>query len=382
MGGEEEILSSQSDSSTVTMTFLSYNMTGADFIKCQWLNELCLEYGVNFTSIQEHFKTTKTTDQWFKDQFKDWFSYVIPAYRLPGTESGRGRGGLVQLTNKITKLSRQRVISSSKRIVAQRLVFDSINILWINSYMPCDPQSASCDNTELIQTLAEIENLISRNPDCEILWSGDMNWDMRRKSEFSVLFHEFVNKTGLKSVFDLFPADFTHTHTDGVSTSVIDHFILSPNLLNLVEDCYVIHRGDNLSRHCPIILKVKVAEKQSNFQTNDPPPPRCLPSWSLATESEIISYNSSLQAKLNDLYCPVSVGCCQDPQCSDISHHTECDSLMLDIIFSIIECSFLMIPLGGKPRKPLRKGKTKCKIIPGWKTNIEPFRKHSLACYH
>ena len=79
-----------------TITFMTYNMTGADTIKCQWLQEIFLEYHVNFCGIQEHFKTTKSTQKWFCDKFNNFDNYVIPAYRLPGVDYGRGRGGLAE----------------------------------------------------------------------------------------------------------------------------------------------------------------------------------------------------------------------------------------------------------------------------------------------
>ena len=39
-------------------------------------------------------------------------------------------------------------------------------------------------------------------------------------------FRSFVNRLGLQTAWHKFPTDFTHIHTDGHSTSTIDHFIL------------------------------------------------------------------------------------------------------------------------------------------------------------
>ena len=44
-------------------TFMSYNMTGADKIKCKWINYVAVEQGVNYAALQEHFKTVKSTEQ-------------------------------------------------------------------------------------------------------------------------------------------------------------------------------------------------------------------------------------------------------------------------------------------------------------------------------
>jgi hypothetical protein len=52
-----------------TVTFMSYNMTGAETVKCQWIRDLAVEHSVNYCALQEHFKTVKTTDQYFRKQF-------------------------------------------------------------------------------------------------------------------------------------------------------------------------------------------------------------------------------------------------------------------------------------------------------------------------
>ena len=120
-------------------------MTGADTVKCQWVREIACEQDTSFIALQEHFKTVKSTDQWFKKQFSKYHSYVIPAYRLPGVDSGRGIGGLVQLAGKGLALNRARVMSKSPRVQAQILTFQSCKILWINPYMPCNPKSQNFD---------------------------------------------------------------------------------------------------------------------------------------------------------------------------------------------------------------------------------------------
>ena len=45
---------------------MSYNMHGAETIKCQWIRDISSENNVHFCALQEHFKTVKTTEQWFK----------------------------------------------------------------------------------------------------------------------------------------------------------------------------------------------------------------------------------------------------------------------------------------------------------------------------
>ena len=75
----------------------------------------------------------------------------------------------------------------------------------------------------------------------------------------------FLEKLGLKSVWEKFPVDFTHIHTDLKSTSVLDNFFMNESLLEKVLDAGAVHLGDNPSRHSPIMLKLEIdhVEKRS-----------------------------------------------------------------------------------------------------------------------
>ena len=155
-----------------TVTFMSYNMTGAETVKCQWVRDLAAEYSVNYCALQEHFKTVKTTNQYFQKQFCDYSLYVIPAYREPGTASGRGKGGLVQLAEKGLAVARARVTSNSPRVQAQVKTFTNFKVLWMNAYLPCDPQLQHFDDTELIATLSEVKRIVTLFSDCKVVGSG------------------------------------------------------------------------------------------------------------------------------------------------------------------------------------------------------------------
>lgn len=94
----------------------------------------------------------------------------------------------------------------------------------------------------------------------DIVWNGDISWDPIRKSGFPKVMKTFLEKTELKSVWDTYPIDFTHIHTDVRSTAILDHFLVSARLISLINECKVLHRGDNLSRHSPILLKLRVGD--------------------------------------------------------------------------------------------------------------------------
>ena len=60
------------------VTFMSYNSTGINSVKCKWICDICEEFDVDYFAIQEHFKKTKSIDKYFRDNFKGYTLYVIP----------------------------------------------------------------------------------------------------------------------------------------------------------------------------------------------------------------------------------------------------------------------------------------------------------------
>ena len=93
-----------------------------------------------------------------------------------------------------------------------------------------------------------------RFDDCII--GGDFNVDRRRASAFVAAVSEFFDRVGLSSVWEKFPIDFTHLHTDSRSTSILDNYFMNKGLLEHVLDAGSVHLGDNRTRHSPIMMKI------------------------------------------------------------------------------------------------------------------------------
>ena len=115
-------------------------------------------------------------------------------------DSGRGRGGLVQLSLRSLVVKQTRVVATSPRTQAQLLNFPTCKVLWLNAYTPCDPQLQTFNDTELLATLSEIENLVSKHNDCEVVLAADMNWDRSRDNHFTRTVATAVERIGLTSV--------------------------------------------------------------------------------------------------------------------------------------------------------------------------------------
>ena len=192
------------------VTFMSWNSTGFNTVKSEWLNNIMNEKNVKFCSIQEHFKTAQNSDKFFKTNFRNFCSYVVPAVRPVGQDSGRASGGLAQLTTDDVGVKKERIKTQNFRLQAQILNLPGGRLLWLNTYFPTDPQLVGCyDDTELQAVLAELELILARDDYTDLVWGSDLNWDMRRNTFFANRVKEFVARHGLVSVCEQHSVDFT-----------------------------------------------------------------------------------------------------------------------------------------------------------------------------
>ena len=354
-------------------TFMSYNATGVDnLVKISWLNDICREYDVDFLNIQEHFKSSKTVDKYFRDKFPSYHSVVVPGHRAPGQDSGRAKAGLAQLSRKDIAVKRDRVASKHYRVQAQVLHLPSGSILWINTYFPTDPQLVGVyDDIELQACLAEVETILTSTAYSDVIWGSDINWDMTRNTRFARTVSAFLERHSLVSLWSQHKK-ITHTFEQvckngRVSRSAVDHILLSPRLVPLVDDCGVIHRGDNLSFHSPIWVKLRVGALP--IRNKIQPANTKKPSWSRASADHVYTFTASLQERLQALSVPPGVHC-EDVHCSDKSHCSDTDTLVLDILCAIVETSYTTLPmygchtgrLGGRDR------------VPGWSEEVGPYQ--------
>lgn len=348
--------------------FCSYNSTGLDKVKVQWIQDLLQTFNVDFLNIQEHFKAIKSVNQYFKKSFCNYDSFVTPAIRNSESHAGRPRGGLAQLSRKNKTVKKEKIICKNWRIQAQILHFAAFKLLWINVYFPVDPQS-QFDTTELLQTLSDIEVIIESNKFNEVLVGGDMNYDISRSSVFCKLVSDFISKFGLVSVWEKFPADFTHQHTNLTSFSTIDHWFVSEHFLVNCLDAAPVHLGDNKSNHSPIMLKLNLPEvaQKETVQIDSIQKPQ----WNKAYEEDLNSYTNILHGKLETISVPAALHC-QDVLCTSDQHSHDRDQYLVDVMEQVIETSHECIPVN----KPLKQGGRQ--LLPGWKEHVEPLKNDAL----
>ena len=175
-----------------TLNFMSYNSTGIDTVKIDWIQDLLKTCDIDLFQVQEHFKATKSVDQYFNRQFSNSDSYVIPAYREPFQDNGRAKGGLAQIAAKHLDIQKERLKTRSWRLQAQILHIGGYKIIWFNCYLPTDPRTIQYDDAELLNVLNEIENILDNNSFDDCILGGDFNFDKRRVTGFVGVVSNFL----------------------------------------------------------------------------------------------------------------------------------------------------------------------------------------------
>ena len=67
---------------------------------------------------------------------------------------------------------------------------------------------------------------------------------------------------------------------------------------------------------------------------------------------------------------------CDNPSCEDGSHSSDCDSLLLDVLCSMVETCYTTIPLSGGGK--VGRGRTARGGLPGWGEEVRPHQQESI----
>ena len=125
---------------------------------------------------------------------------------------------------------------------------------------------------------------------------------------------------------------YTH-NTDLVSTTTLDHFVVNERLLSVITDAGVLHLGDNLSRHSPIMLKLDLGSLPTQKRIRQSIPRR--PAWYKAEQNHRDEFTNAVHEKISSFPIPESLQC-SDSHCQEQHHSEERDSLVLDIMSTLI----------------------------------------------
>ena len=130
---------------------------------------------MTYLAIQEHFQKHKTIDKYFKEQFPDYNSFVIPGFREAGQTRGWTIAGFALLSRSCIGIRKDHGMCNNSRIQAQILNFNSNRLLWINAYFPCDLHTVDFDDPEFVSVLTEKERIMDTAQYDVVLMSADLS---------------------------------------------------------------------------------------------------------------------------------------------------------------------------------------------------------------
>ena len=167
------------------MCISSYNSTGFSVAVQNYVETLLLFSDI--ICIQEHFlldshdRKYSNTDK-IRKRFGDNLDmFIVPAVKdTRQVSKGRGKGGLVTMWKKCFTKYVSKISCSNFRLQATKFSLPSATILVINGYFPCYPRVENFDDTEVLDTLAEIVSIARRTECPNIFLAADLNCHFSR----------------------------------------------------------------------------------------------------------------------------------------------------------------------------------------------------------
>jgi exonuclease III len=167
--------------------------------------------------------------------------------------------------------------------------------------MPCDnPHNKKAYKS----TLDDINSILSDTDAMHIIIGGDFNVDFNRvRSPCTALLMSFIDEENLVCTGNN-RTDETHSFTSKIDgyNSLLDHFLVSTNLFEYVNDYHIDSDGDNLSDHLPVCISLNLPalyiEKQTVCDYTKL-------KWHEATVGNISNYKADLDMLLDKICIPV-----------------------------------------------------------------------------
>ena len=357
---------------------LSYNSSGWNSYKGDYLNTILISHGVHFAVIQEHMQL-KANLYKIKKHFPGYELFSVPAFKDNSQISaGRPSGGISFLYSKTLSRYVSRIsCPDSLRVQGLKVCLPDINLLLINAYFPTDTRDR--DDSEVLQTLQDIKFLLDTcDHSFKVILMGDLNTDFNRNSTFVQWTTEFLNENDLIPLWNRFGWDFTFSQNRNVNgvdrliCSIIDHFCISSELVDFCSEAKPLHMVENTSNHAPIFLKVNcdipVHPVKEDTSSKSPSP-----KWDKATPQQKQNFLTELTALINNIEVPNNICNCRNIKCVEENHKEEIDDYVLNLLEAIEDATARNIPHTSPGKKT--------NIIPGWKAEVQPFKDEAYFWY-
>ena len=169
--------------------------------------------------------------------------------------SGRPFGGLVNYFMRMFADKIKTVHCDNKRICAIKYNCENnLPLLFVNVYMPCDNQTMNL-NPVYLDAIHDWESMVSEHIG-HVCLGGDWNTDLSRNSAQTQCFNDFIERCNLNLCWEHSLADKQDTYFSEMSdaTSCVDHFLLSDNIFQGINSCYVDDNPLNPSDHREVVI--------------------------------------------------------------------------------------------------------------------------------
>jgi hypothetical protein len=251
---------------------------------------------------------------------------------------GRPHGGCAFLWQVDTKAGITPIEFDSRHLCGVLIDYDNHDhgLLLINVYMPSD---AAGNVQKMKEVLNEISRICEIHSTRYISIGGDFNMDFGRLlSGHTRDLQHFIRaetfKCGLTHATS--DVDFTYENKMTCARSTLDHFLVSHNVFEFMEDYKVVHSGLNLSDHSSLHMSLNIP-----IENNVIDPPRRnvqeSPGWDKATPADLSNYRNALDQHLDDIQIPLNAVGCNNLMCQ--IHKVEIEKFHDDIISACLLAS-------------------------------------------
>ena len=350
-----------------SLSILSYNSCGFNNQKSYTLLELSKQSDIIF--LQEH---------WFQNSHLQKLDNAITDFDVSAKSGmdtmrdvhhGRGYGGVAIFWNKSLGKNVVPIRNESSRIICIQLKLKNTQILMVNCYFPYDTGSHTEVHDDIYGMLAEISSLCQNNEN--IVIGGDINCDFNRNTFHVNLVKQFLYENNLTLAENL--ASRVISYDARGTTSCIDHFFISKNIVNLFKGFKNINCGHNLSDHIPVQLtmynlSVCRSTIHENIFTQG-----MRTNWDCSPDI-INNYTNVLRDNSDAINIPIDAAACIDVNCSCINHKMALDSYFTDIIKAIYISQRILPKYNDSSNSKSQ--------LHGWNQLVKPARDESLYWHH
>ena len=288
------------------------------------------------------------------------------------TLEGRPHGGCAILYKSNLHCKISPVSCKHIRLCGVTLTINEGTFLILNAYMPCDSGLRNADYDDYNDVLHEVCQIIHTVNPLYVLFGGDLNTDLRRRTPYVTALRQFCENNEMSACIEKCSNSIPYTYIGPRSTSVIDHIVLSNALVEKVISYDVID-CTLYSDHVP--LKIILDFDLTMFEVQERVH-KCRTAWHKATSAQCNDYQLKLQTLLEQIDVTKDVFSCKNFNCTK---HIDDLCVMYQSVLNACLCAAdECIPKTGVSSSS-HKGR---RVVPGWNQHVNDLKKESLMWHH